>query len=139
VARELLTPFGLRSLSPRDSRYRGRFGASWESRDKSYHQGSVWAWLMGPFIEAYLRVNDFSAPARGQARRWLEAFDEHLEQAGIGFVSEVFEGDPPHDPGGCIAQAWSVAEVLRAKCLAAEPPAPAGESLPGRPSPRPGR
>ena len=117
VQRELLTPYGLRTLSPDDHRYRGRYGGSWESRDKAYHQGTAWAWLMGPFIEAYLKVHEFSPAARQQARKFLAAFDEHLSQAGVGFISEVFDGDRPHNPGGCIAQAWSVAELLRAKRL----------------------
>ncbi len=120
VRSELLTPVGLRTLSPGDPAYRGRYGGNPESRDSAYHQGTVWPWLMGPFIEAYLKVHDFSPASRDQARRWLSAFDEHLEQAGVGFISEVFDGDPPHNPGGCIAQAWSVAEILRAKRLIAK-------------------
>lgn len=114
---DLLTPYGLRTLSPMDSRYRGRYGISWESRDKAYHQGTVWPWLLGPFVEAYLKVNADSPAARQQARRWLLAFDEHLQQAGVGSVSEIFDGDRPHSPVGCIAQAWSVAELLRVKLL----------------------
>lgn len=126
VQEQLLTPVGLRTISPFDSRYRGRFGNSLESRDRAYHQGMVWPWLMGPFIEAYLRVNDFSDAARGQARQWLAGFEQHLLEAGLGSISEVFDGDEPHAPGGCVAQAWSVAEVLRAKRLvdAARPAAP---------------
>ncbi len=117
---ELLTPFGLRTLSPKDPAYCGRYAGSPESRDGAYHQGTVWPWLMGPFIEAYLKIHDFSPAARRQGRQWLSAFDEHIEAAGVGFISEVFDGDPPHNPGGCIAQAWSVAEVLRAKRLVAD-------------------
>ena len=117
VQRELLTPYGLRSLSPHDPRYRGHYGSSWESRDRAYHQGTVWAWLMGPFIEAYLKVHGFSPDAREQARRWLGAFEEHLPRAGVGFISEIFDGDPPHEPVGCFAQAWSVGEILRVKRL----------------------
>jgi len=120
VAEHLLTPLGLRTLSPPDPRYRRRYGGSWESRDRAYHQGTVWAWLMGPFVEAYLKVNQHKPFAAAQARRWLEAFDEHLDQAGLGTISEIFDGDSPHAPRGCIAQAWSVAEVLRAKMLLAE-------------------
>ena len=115
----LLTPVGLRTLAPTHPAYRGRYGVSWESRDRAYHQGTVWAWLMGPFIEAWLRINDFSPPAGQQAEHWLAGFDPHLRQAGIGTISEIFDGDPPHAPRGCIAQAWSVGEVLRAKRLAA--------------------
>ncbi|MFW6065212.1 MAG: amylo-alpha-1,6-glucosidase, partial [Planctomycetota bacterium] len=84
---------------------------------EAYHQGTVWAWLIGPYIEAYLKVHDRNDEAVAQARRWLEPFDGHLSEAGLGFISEIFDGDPPHTPRGCIAQAWSVAEVLRAKRL----------------------
>lgn len=112
----LVTPYGLRTLSPEDSRYRRRYGGSWESRERAYHQGTVWAWLMGPFIEACLKVEtaigNQHAPA--EARRWLSAFVDHLDQAGLGHISEIFDGDWPHVPRGCFAQAWSVAEVLRA-------------------------
>jgi glycogen debranching enzyme len=77
----------------------------------------VWAWLIGPFVEAYLRVEDGRGHATAQARGWLAAFDGHLRDAGLGSVSEVFDGDLPHEPRGCIAQAWSVGELLRAKQL----------------------
>ncbi len=122
VRRELLTPMGLRTLAPGDGQYRGRYGGSWEARDMAYHQGTVWPWLMGSFVEAWLKVNGFSAAAREQARRWLAGFDAHLAEAGLGYVSEIFDGDPPHAPCGCIAQAWSVAEILRAKRLVENPP-----------------
>jgi predicted glycogen debranching enzyme len=115
--RDLLTPYGLRTLSPHDPRYRRRYGNSWESRDRSYHQGTVWAWLMGPFIEAYMKVNGGGRDAVEQARRWLAAFEGHLREAGLGSVSEIFDGDAPHAPRGCYAQAWSVGEVLRARRL----------------------
>jgi glycogen debranching enzyme len=114
VESELLTPYGLRSLSPRDSRYCPRYQGSPYERDSAYHQGTVWSWLIGPYIEAYLRVNGRSPTSKAQARRLLQPLVEHLDQAGIGSVSEVFDGDPPHTPGGCIAQAWSVGELLRA-------------------------
>ncbi|MEW6208641.1 MAG: amylo-alpha-1,6-glucosidase [Acidobacteriota bacterium] len=113
VERHLLTPVGLRSLANDDAQYSGRYeGGVWE-RDSVYHQGTVWAWLMGPFITAYLRVNK-SKQARGRALRWLEAFRLHLSDACLGQVSEIFDGDAPHTPRGCAAQAWSVAEILRA-------------------------
>ncbi len=113
VEHHLLTRVGLRSLAPRDAQYRGRYeGGVWE-RDSVYHQGTVWAWLMGPFITAYLKVNK-SKPSRGQAIEWLEAFRLHLSDACLGQVSEIFDGDAPHTPRGCAAQAWSVAEILRA-------------------------
>jgi predicted glycogen debranching enzyme len=114
VERDLLTPYGLRSLSPNDPQYCGRYKGGPSERDGVYHQGTVWAWLMGPFITAYLKVNGNGKKGRGQAAQWLEAFNGHLSDAGLGQVSEVFDGDGPHLPGGCIAQAWSVAELLRA-------------------------
>ena len=114
VARDLLTPYGLRTLSPRDARYRGRYeGDQWE-RDGAYHQGTVWPWLLGPFITAFIRVAEDREAARREARGWVAGFREHLREAGLGQVSEVFDGDPPHRARGCIAQAWSVAEILRA-------------------------
>jgi predicted glycogen debranching enzyme len=113
VARELLTPYGLRSLSPRNPRYRGHYGGDFRNRDGAYHQGPVWPWLMGPFISAYLKVNGRSAKAREQASAWLGGFCAHLQDAGLGQISEIFDGDAPHRPRGCIAQAWSVAEILR--------------------------
>jgi glycogen debranching enzyme len=114
VERELLTPYGLRSLAPGAAQYRGCYFGGPAERDGVYHQGTVWPWLLGPFITAYLKVNGTSNKEREQAARWLEAFNGHLRDAGLGQVSEVFDGDPPHHPGGCIAQAWSVAELLRA-------------------------
>jgi len=114
VQRELLTGYGLRSLSPNDSAYRGRYAGGPFERDGAYHQGTVWGWLIGPFVEAYLRVNDFSPEAKVQMRECLGSLVAHLDEAGIETVSEVFDGDPPHTPGGCIAQAWSVSELLRA-------------------------
>ena len=119
VRRELLTPYGLRTLSANDPRYRPRYGVSWESRDRSYHQGTAWPWLMGSMVEAHLRAQDFSPAARAEASEWLAPFDAHLRRAGLGFISEIFDGSLPHNPAGCIAQAWSVAEVLRAKRLIA--------------------
>ncbi|HEX8463180.1 MAG TPA: amylo-alpha-1,6-glucosidase [Abditibacterium sp.] len=113
VERELLTPHGLRSLSPRDSRYRGTYiGDSW-SRDSAYHQGTVWGWPIGGFLSAYLKVHDGSDEAKKQVRAWLEPLITHLDEAGLGSISEIFDGDAPHAPRGCIAQAWSVSEVLR--------------------------
>ena len=117
VTRHLLTPRGLRTLSPDDPRYKGRYEGSPEQRDRAYHQGTVWAWLTGAFIEAYLKVHAGDRQAVEQAGRWLGQFDEHLDEAGMGYVSEIFDGDRPHQPRGCIAQAWSMAELLRAKCL----------------------
>ncbi len=114
VEEHLWTPYGLRSLSPKSPQYRGRYEGDPFQRDSAYHQGTVWAWLAGPFIEATLRIDDFSDDARERGRQRLQPLIEHLGQAGLGSISEIFDGDPPHRPRGCIAQAWSVAEVLRA-------------------------
>ena len=113
VERELLTPYGLRSLSPRHPDYRARYEGDSYARDTAYHQGTVWAWLIGPFITAYLRVHGRTPASLAQARLYLQSFREHLREAGVGQISEIFDGDAPHTPRGCIAQAWSVAELLR--------------------------
>ncbi len=120
VGRELLTPVGLRSLAANDPQYIGRYGGDMRSRDGAYHQGTVWAWLIGPFISAYLKANGNGRVARKQARVWLAGFGEHLYDACLGQVSEIFDGDAPHAPRGCVAQAWSVAEILRAAVEAAK-------------------
>jgi predicted glycogen debranching enzyme len=109
-ARDLLTPVGLRSLSPRDPRYCGTYSGGPGERDSVYHQGVVWSWLLGPFALAHYRVY-------GQvdhAMALLESMASHLDEACLGTVSEIFEGNPPHRPRGCCAQAWSVGEIYRA-------------------------
>ncbi|HUP22644.1 MAG TPA: amylo-alpha-1,6-glucosidase [Thermoanaerobaculia bacterium] len=112
VEAKLLTPRGLRSLSPDDPAYRPRYEGGPLERDSAYHQGTVWPWLLGAYADALCRVR--GATGREQARQMLAAFAEHIGTEGcIGSVSEVFHGDPPHTPGGCPAQAWSVAELLR--------------------------
>ena len=113
VERDLLTPYGLRSLAPSDPQYRGRYEGNPRSRDGAYHQGTVWPWLMGPFLSAYLKVNGRSAGALRQASEWLAEFRRYIEDEGVGQIPEVFDGDAPQRPGGCMAQAWSVAELLR--------------------------
>jgi glycogen debranching enzyme len=113
VERHLLTPYGLRSLAPSDPQYRGRYEGNPWNRDSAYHQGTVWPWLMGPFVTAYLQVNGRSSKTRKQASQWLAEFRRYIEDEGLGQVPEVFDGDAPHRAGGCIAQAWSVAELLR--------------------------
>jgi glycogen debranching enzyme len=113
VQRELLTPLGLRTLPQRDSRYVPRYVGGPGARDAAYHQGTVWPWLMGPFLEAYLKVNEWSVAARQQASQWLLPFADHLAEAGLGQVSEICDAEPPHAPRGCFAQAWSVGEILR--------------------------
>lgn len=124
VRRELLTPVGLRSLSPRDPQYRPVYTGDPWSRDSAYHQGTVWPWLLGPFISAYVQVNGRGVEARRQAREWLTGLERHLREAGVGQLSEIFDADPPHTPRGCPAQAWSVAELLRAVVEDVLEPAP---------------
>jgi len=109
----LLTPYGLRTLAPTDPQYRGHYTGDQTNRDGAYHQGTVWPWLLGPFLTAYIKVNGNTAAARDQAAEWLKHIEEHLSDAGLGQISEIFEADAPHRPVGCIAQAWSVAEILR--------------------------
>ena len=111
VAKEkLLTPVGLRSLAPGDKDFKPKYDGDLRSRDAAYHQGTVWAWLIGPFIDAWLRVHPGEfATARG----FLEGFKSHLDSACVGSISEIFDAEPPFTPRGCCAQAWSVAEVLR--------------------------
>jgi predicted glycogen debranching enzyme len=114
VRRELLTPFGLRSLAPGDPKFQPFFKGDQHTRDKAYHNGTIWSWLIGPFLDAYLRVHDSSGEAVRQARSWLAPLIESMETGGcVGQIFEVFEAQPPHRPVGCFAQAWSVAETLR--------------------------
>ncbi|MGB7544580.1 MAG: amylo-alpha-1,6-glucosidase, partial [Methanothrix sp.] len=113
VTRELVTPYGLRTLSPRDPRYAGRYEGGPASRDAAYHQGTVWPWLMGPYIDALLSIKGGSKAVRSSARELLRPL-RSLAAGGIDTLPEVFDGSSPHRPGGCISQAWSVAEVLRA-------------------------
>lgn len=110
VRSELLTPVGLRSLSPKDPDYAPIYMGTPFERDSSYHQGTVWAWLIGPFISAFRKVYPHDIDSVGEM---ITGFERHLAQAGIGQISEIFDGDPPHTPRGCPAQAWSVAELLR--------------------------
>ena len=111
IARDkLLTPVGLRSLSPDHPDYKPRYDGDLRVRDGAYHQGTVWAWLIGPFIDAWLKVHPEDLDGAG---RFLDGFVPHLREASIGSISEIFDAEPPFMPRGCIAQAWSVAEVLR--------------------------
>jgi predicted glycogen debranching enzyme len=109
-ARHLVTSFGLRSLAPGHPQYHGRYGGGVRERDGAYHQGTVWGWLLGPFALAHLRV--YGDPDAAAA--FLQPIAHHLADFGVGSVAEIFDGDPPHTPQGCIAQGWSVAETLRA-------------------------
>jgi glycogen debranching enzyme len=108
-ARHLLTSHGLRSLDPRHPDYKGHHGGDRRTRDAAYHQRTVWGWLMGPFVSAHLRVYHDPALARSFLAPLMQELDAHC----VGSLSEILNGDPPHTPRGCIAQAWTVAEVLR--------------------------
>ncbi|MCX7777288.1 MAG: amylo-alpha-1,6-glucosidase [Armatimonadetes bacterium] len=109
----LLTPIGLRTLAPNEPRYVGRYIGEQVARDAAYHNGTVWAWLLGPMCTGYARYNGRSVAARLTIAKWLCGMLKHLSEAGIGYISEIADGEAPHMPRGCIAQAWSVAEVLR--------------------------
>jgi glycogen debranching enzyme len=109
-ARHLLTSHGLRSLAPGDPAYQGVYSGDRRRRDGAYHQGTVWAWLIGPFVSAHLRVYGDRALARSFLLPLIQELDVHC----VGSISEIFDGDAPHTPRGAVAQAWSVAEVLRA-------------------------
>jgi predicted glycogen debranching enzyme len=110
VTERLLTPFGLRSLAPGHPDYKSRYYGDLRSRDAAYHQGTVWAWLIGPYVDAFLKLHPDQVAA---ARKLLDGFVPHLNEQCIGSISEIFDAEPPYTPRGCIAQAWSVAEVLR--------------------------
>jgi len=122
VEAELLTPYGLRTLSSNDHHYRGVCRGGVWSRDGAYHQGTVWPWLSGAFFSAKLTVSESPETVLDEIDRWLEAFEPHLRDAGVGQISEIFDGDYPHCPRGCIAQAWSVAEILNLAKLAVKHP-----------------
>lgn len=113
VEKELFTPLGLRSLSPADPGYRGIYKGSPYERDSAYHQGTAWAWLMGAFVESLRRTYPKGRKFKQYEAKIRKGFEQHLLDHGIGQVSEIFDGDEPHAPRGCFAQAWSVAEILR--------------------------
>jgi predicted glycogen debranching enzyme len=114
VEAELWTPLGLRTLAPGSDGYRPRYEGGVLSRDGAYHQGTVWPWLLGPFVDAWVRVRGGDAAVRREARsRFLAPILEHLRSAGLGHLSEIADAEAPHEPRGCPFQAWSVAEVLR--------------------------
>jgi glycogen debranching enzyme len=116
VESRLWTPIGLRSLEPGAPGYCGRYLGSVRERDLAYHQGTVWPWLTGPFVEAWVRVRGSSPTICGLARsRFVEPLIEHLDVAGLGHLSEIADGDSPHAPRGCPFQAWSLAELIRIK------------------------
>src|SRR5581483_7928683 len=110
VEQKLLTPYGLRSRAPGHPDYKPRYFGDLKARDAAYHQGTVWAWLTGPYLDAWRKLHGND---KAGARRLLESLVAHLGDAGVGSISEVFDAEAPFTPRGCIAQAWSVAEVLR--------------------------
>lgn len=114
VEKELLTPVGIRSLSPEHPQYRGRYQGNLKERASAYHQGTVWTWLIGPYVTTVLKVRKRTRATQEILRRQLSALLPHLEEGGLGALPELFDGDPPHTPRGGISQAWSVGEVLRA-------------------------
>ena len=136
VCRErLLTPVGLRTLAADEPGYCPRYCGDLHARDNAYHQGTVWPWLMGPFVAAYVKAFGDSATTLKNARSFLDGLLPHLGEAGIGSVSEVADAEPPHTPGGCPWQAWSVAEPLRTLCediLRTHPPVPRERDVAGR-------
>ena len=111
VVEKLLTPYGLRTLSPDHPDFKATYHGDLRTRDAAYHQGTAWPWLLGSFIDAWLRANPGD---RARARQWLAALPEDLRGSGLGTISEIYDALPPQRPAGCISQAWSVAEVLRA-------------------------
>ncbi|HVM61437.1 MAG TPA: amylo-alpha-1,6-glucosidase, partial [Verrucomicrobiae bacterium] len=113
VTQHLLTPYGLRSLSPKDSRYCGRYTGNRWQRDCCYHQGTVWPWLIGAYCDAYAKVNGMGKTQRKEIGKIIAPLLHHMEEAGLGSVAEIFDGNQPHRPVGCFAQAWSVGELLR--------------------------
>ena len=123
VGKRLLTPVGLRSLAPGEAEYKARYFGDLRSRDAAYHQGTVWGWLIGPWIDAWIKVHPDD---RVGARRFLDGLIADLDDFGLGTIAEVFDAEPPFTPRGCIAQAWSVAETLR--CWVKTAPAPTPEA-----------
>lgn len=115
VTRELLTPRGLRTLSPKNPLYKGLYGGDQPTRDEAYHQGTVWPWLTGPYIEANFRL--YGKAFVPTAKELVAGFEEDMTLYGICSISEVYDGNPPYQPNGCISQAWSVGEILRALAL----------------------
>ena len=115
VQKELLTPRGLRTLSPKNLHYKGTYAGNQADRDRAYHQGTVWPWLFGHFAEAYLRIH--AREGVSYIKGLYQEFESVMTEAGIGSISEVYDGDPPHLPGGTISQAWSVSELLRTHSL----------------------
>jgi glycogen debranching enzyme len=116
--RELLTPRGLRTLSPNDYKYKGNYHGDQINRDLAYHNGTVWAWLIGPFAEAYLKIHGDNGIEK--IKELMNGFEDALFEFGIGTIGEIFEGNAPHHPCGAISQAWSVGEILRINNMLSE-------------------
>jgi predicted glycogen debranching enzyme len=114
VEESLLTPAGLRTLEPLDPRYRSHFDGDMNSRDSAYHQGTVWPWLIGPFVSAYLYAFDNSEDAKTHCRSIMNSILKLTNTYCMGTIGEVFDGEPPHKPGGCPAQLWSIAQTILA-------------------------
>ncbi len=110
VTEQLLTPVGLRSLTPGHPDYKASYYGDLRSRDAAYHQGTVWPWLIGPYIDAWMKLRP---KEKSEARHLLDSLMKQLKRAGLGSISEIFDAAEPYEPRGCIAQAWSVAELLR--------------------------
>jgi predicted glycogen debranching enzyme len=115
VREKLLTPFGLRTLDTEDRRYKGKYIGSQRERDEAYHQGTVWPYLIGPFVESYLKVNDFSRRSKKEAAGFIQPLLKYLTDGScLGSIPEIFDGDEPFESRGCMAQAWNIAELIRA-------------------------
>jgi glycogen debranching enzyme len=133
VERQLLTPLGLRSLAPGEPGYVPHYGGGVAERDSAYHQGTAWPWLMGPFVEAWLRTRGHAPGAKRAAdQRFLAPLRAHLGVAGIGHISEIADAEAPYRPGGCPFQAWSLGEFLRASRLVRAGGAEVGDPAPAR-------
>jgi predicted glycogen debranching enzyme len=116
VNRELVTPYGLKTLSVSDPKFIGKCSGDSRSRDMAYHNGTIWPWLLGPYVTAYLKVNEYNAKSRQQMLEnlVLPLITTGIHQGGLGTINEIYDCDPPNEPRGCISQAWSVAEPFRA-------------------------
>ena len=114
VKKQLLTPVGLRTLSPQDNRYRPHYDGGPRERDSAYHQGTVWPFLLGAFVTAWLNTFGRTSKIKREARSFLNGIEANLQETCLDHISEIFDGDHPHTPRGCPAQAWSLAEPLRA-------------------------
>jgi glycogen debranching enzyme len=113
VEKELLTPRGIRSLDPKNPQYKGACYGDQKTRDEAYHQGTAWPWLLGHFVEGYLKI--YGKTGLPFVKSIFQGFEATMMEHGIGTISEIYDGDPPHTARGAVSQAWSVAELLRIK------------------------